>query len=272
MQLQGEYALVTGGSSGIGLAIAAKLVGGGAHVHLVARTASTLDDARRQLEAMRSTALQQITASSCDVASESDVSALFANLRTSASLPSIVVNSAGVSLPGYFAEISVDDFDRVMGINYLGTLRILKHAVPDMVQRRRGHILNVGSVASLLGVFGLSAYCASKFAVRGLTESLRSELKPHGVWVSLLCPPDTDTPMLAAEAALKPPETAALSKSAGVLTADQVAMAAMKGLRRHTAVIVPGLEGSFTALAQRFAPGIVERIADRIIRSAQRAC
>lgn len=270
MQLQGAHALITGGSSGIGRAIAALLVRGGAHVHLAARTLSALSAAKTELEAMRSSASQHVTGSACDVTSEPDVRALFDRLHSSASSPSIVINSAGVSLPGYFTSLSAEDFDRVMRVNYLGTVHVLQHAVPEMVRRKGGHILNVGSVASLLGVFGLSAYCASKFAVRGLTESLRYEMKPHGIWVSLLCPPDTDTPMLAAEAALKPKETAALAKSAGVLTAGQVAEAAMKGLRKRQAVIVPGLEGSFTALAQRLAPGVVERISDRIIRSAQR--
>jgi 3-dehydrosphinganine reductase len=98
---------------------------------------------------------------------------------------------------------------------------------------------------------------------------LRSELKPHGIVVSLLCPPDTDTPMLAAEAALMPRETAALSKTAGVISATVVARAAIRGMERGQALIVPGLEGRFTALAQRLVPGVVERISDRIVRAAR---
>ena len=137
-----------------------------------------------------------------------------------------------------------------------------------MIERGRGQILNVGSVASLLGVFGLSAYCASKFALRVFTESLRYELKAHGVWVSLLCPPDTETPMLAAEAALEPPATALLKARAGVMSADRVAAAALDGLRRRRPLIVPGLEAKSAVLARRWFPALVEKICDRVIRKA----
>jgi len=270
MQLQGAHAVITGGSSGIGLAIAARMVRGGAHVHLVARTRAALDAAATKLAELRLAPAQQVSTVLCDVADPESVQAAFRGLRDAGVAPDIVINSAGVSLPGRFTEQPLADIERLMQVNYIGTLHVLKETVPGMIERCRGHILNVGSVASLLGVYGLSGYCASKFAVRGLTESLRYELKPRGVTVSLLCPPDTDTPMLAAEAAMKPAETAALSKSAGVMTADAVAAAALKGMAKGTAVIVPGFEASVTALAQRLVPGLVERISDRIIRSAQR--
>jgi 3-dehydrosphinganine reductase len=270
MQLQGASALITGGSSGIGLAIAARMVRRGAHVYLVARTHAALETAAKDLACLPGAKAQQISTIACDVADADSVQEMFRRLRDAAVALDIVVNSAGVSLPGRFSEQPLADIERLMRVNYFGTVHVLRQAVPEMIARRRGHILNLGSVASLLGVYGLSGYCGSKFAVRGLTESLRYELKPLGVTVCLLCPPDTDTPMLAAEAAMKPAETAALSKSAGVMTADAVADAALKGMAKGTAVIVPGLEAGFTVLAQRLAPSLVERISDRIIRSAQR--
>lgn len=269
MVFSGVTALVTGGSSGIGLAIAGELAARGAHVHIAARRAQMLDEACTEIARRRHAAAPPPVGHVCDVASEHSVAQMFAELRAQNSEPGIIVNSAGVSLPGYFESIPVEEFTRVMQINFMGTLHVLKQAVPLMVARRGGHILNVGSVASLMGVFGMTPYCASKFAVRGLSDSLRSELKPHGIVVSLLCPPDTDTPMLAAEAALKPPETTALSKTAGVISATVVATAAMRGMERGQALIVPGLEGRFTALAHRLLPGMVERISDRIVRAAR---
>lgn len=268
----GVHALVTGGSSGIGLAISRELAAHGAHVHVAARRAAVLDAACAEISRVRRDSGQSVVAHVCDVASEDAVAQLFAALRAQDAEPDIVINSAGVSLPGYFDAIPVDDFRRVMQVNFMGTLHVLKHAVPPMMARGRGHILNVGSVASLVGVFGMTPYCASKFAVRGLTESLRSELTPHHITVSLLCPPDTDTPMLAAEAPLLPRETAALSKTAGVLSAAQVAKAAVRGLARGDALIVPGFEGRVTALAQRLVPGLVQRISDRIVRTARASC
>jgi 3-dehydrosphinganine reductase len=269
MVFAGVNALVTGGSSGIGLAIARELAARGAHVHIAARRAGVLAEACKEISRVRHQSAPPPVAHVCDVASERDVAELFAALGAQHAEPGILVNSAGVSLPGYFEAIPLEEFNRVMQINFTGTLHVLKQAVPLMRARGGGHILNVGSVASLIGVFGMTPYCASKFAVRGLSDSLRSELKPHGIVVSLLCPPDTDTPMLAFEARLKPRETEALSKSAGVISAAVVAKAAIRGMERGRALIVPGLEGRFTALAQRLMPGMVERISDRIVRAAR---
>jgi 3-dehydrosphinganine reductase len=270
MMTNGAHALVTGGSSGFGLAIAMALSRLGCHVHIVARRVDVLDRAQHTIEAERLQPTQQIRAYAYDVASRSDVAALFDVLRASDAEPAIVVNSAGVTRPGHFEEIPVEEFERLMRVNYVGTLHVLKEAVPALKARGSGHILNIASVAGLLGVFGLSAYSASKFAVRGLTACLRSELKPHGVTVSLLCPPSTDTPMLAAEALSTPDETAALAARSGVMSAAQVAQAALHGMRRGHAVIVPGLESRLTAVAERFVPGLVERICDRIVSHAQR--
>jgi 3-dehydrosphinganine reductase len=269
MDAAGASALVTGGSSGIGLAIAAELVAAGADVHLAARRPEVLESARLSLESARRHAAQRIDAHVCDVASALAVAGLVGDLARAGATPSIVVNSAGISRPGCFDTAAIDDFEDLMRVNFMGTVHVLKHAVPPMMAKQRGHILNVASVAGLLGVFGMPAYCASKFAVRGLSETLRAELKPHGIHVSLLCPPDTDTPMLAAEAATKPAETAALSRAAGIMTAAAVARAAMRGLARGQATIVPGFDSRVTALAQRFAPGLVERLSDRIVRRAQ---
>ena len=270
MVTDGAHALVTGGSSGIGLAIAMELSRLGCHVHIAARRVDVLDRARRTIEAERLNATQQIRAHPHDVSSRSDVAALFEALRAQHAEPTIVVNSAGISRPGHFEEIPVEEFERVMLVNYMGTVHVLKQAVPGMKARGGGHILNIGSVAALVGVFGLSAYSASKFAIRGLTACVRSELKPHGIVVSLLCPPNTDTPMLAAEAISTPDETAALASATGVMTAGQVAQAALRGMRRRQAVIVPGFESRLTAAAERLVPGLVERVSDRIVRQAQR--
>lgn len=265
-----SHVLVTGGSSGIGLALAGALARLGGHVHVAARRRPELDAATAALRPL-ARAGRTVTAHECDVGSAESVAKLFEELRARGAEPSVVVNSAGVTVPGYFTATSADDFDRIMRVNYMGTVLVAAQAVPGMIARREGWLLNVGSLASLIGVYGMSAYCASKFAVRGLTESLRSELKPHGIAVSLLCPPDTDTPMLAAERPLRPYETEALSASAGVLSAEAVADAAIRGMRRREAVIVPGLEAKATALAQRLVPGVAEGVADFIVRKARRA-
>ncbi|MEM8930965.1 MAG: SDR family NAD(P)-dependent oxidoreductase, partial [Acidobacteriota bacterium] len=192
--LDGLDVLITGGSSGIGRAIARRCVETGAHVHLVARDATRLVDAQRELLRACVRPRQEVTWSACDVTSAEAVEVLFARLQQIGFVSELVVNSAGIGMPGTYSSLSLDDYERAMQVHYVGTLRILDRVIPGMVERGRGDILNIGSIAALLGVYGLSAYCASKFAIRGFTESLRYELKPHGVSVSLLCPPDTETP------------------------------------------------------------------------------
>ncbi len=206
----------------------------------------------------------------CDVGEARQVSATFAALEQAGHTPSILINSAGISEPGYFQELELETFERSMRINYFGTLYTTKALVPKLLERCDGYIVNVSSVAGLIGVFGYTAYSGSKFAVTGFTEALRAELKPHGVGVSLLCPPDTDTPMLKHEREVVPKETKALNSGGGLLSAEQVAQALVKGVCARRAVIVPGRDARVAAVAHRFAPRLVERIMDRTVEKVQK--
>jgi short-subunit dehydrogenase len=117
-----------------------------------------------------------------------------------------------------------------------------------------------------VGVFGLTDYCASKFAVMGFSEALRAELASCGVGVSVLCPPDTDTPGFEIENRSKPAETRAVSEGAGLMTADAVAAALLAGLARGERVIVPGRDGKLVWWTKRLAPSLLERFMNRTIR------
>jgi 3-dehydrosphinganine reductase len=267
MNLVGRHALITGGSSGIGLAIAQELASAGSHVHIAARRPEALQAALANLSVRRVSSAQRFEAHACDVALESDVTNLFARLGEAESVPSIVVNSAGMTCAGYLQELATEQFERTMQVNFFGTLYVTRAAAAVMLPRGQGHIMNISSVAGMMGVFGMAPYCASKFAVNGFTEVVRSELKAHGIAVTLLCPPDTDTPMLVIDAG-NPPETRALSASGGVLSAEHVARDAVRGMLRGRAVVVPGREAKLVTLAHRLAPGLVERVEEWIIRRA----
>jgi short-subunit dehydrogenase len=121
-----------------------------------------------------------------------------------------------------------------------------------------------------MGVYGYTDYAASKFALMGLTESLKSELKPCGVGVSILCPPDTDTPGFEVENRNKPAETVAVSEGGGLMRPEQVAEALIKGMEKGRFVIAPGSAKTIYLLKRHF-PWLVDLVMDQGIKKAQKS-
>jgi 3-dehydrosphinganine reductase len=144
-----------------------------------------------------------------------------------------------------------------------------KAALPLMVARRRGHVLNVSSLAGVIGIYGYTAYAASKFALAGFSQALRAEMWPHGIGVSVCMPPDTDTPQLAFEEAHKPAETRAIAGIATKLTADQVAAAMVRGVQKGAFEIYADLDSRFRAVSQGIIPGVVRWVCDDAQRKAK---
>jgi short-subunit dehydrogenase len=182
--------------------------------------------------------------------------------------PDVLINSAGRSSPNYFENITYDQFAETMTTNLFGTRNTIAALLPHM-KKNGGHIINVSSLAGFVGVFGFTDYCASKFGMIGFSEALRSECKKFGILVSVLCPPDTDTPMLKAENATKPAETIAVSETGGLLSADFVAQTMIKGIGKKRFMIIPGAMGKLTFIAKRLLPGIVEAVMDWEIKKVQ---
>jgi len=244
--MRDQHVLITGGSSGIGLALASQAAAAGARLSLIARDPGKLAAAAKQVRAA-APASRQIVTAPADVADEA---ALVAAIRAAEAVHGpvdVLITSAGVARPGHFAEIPVSVFEHTMAVNYFGTLYAVKAVTPSMCARGRGKIVMISSGAGLVGLFGYTAYAPSKFALRGLAESLRGELKPAGVAVSIVYPPDTDTPQLAEENLTKPEETKALTAAAGLWSAKAVALTALEGVRRGRFAITPGVQ--LTALA-----------------------
>ncbi len=234
-----KLALITGGSSGIGLALAKELAAQGARVWLTGRRKDALTAARLEVERAAGRTPRLFPA---DVSDYAQVEALLAEITHQDGVPDLVINSAGVTHPGYVQDIPLEIFRQMMDINYFGTVNVVKAVLPGMLARRSGQIVNISSGAGFLGVFGYSAYGASKYAVRGFSDVLRAEMKPHGIRVSIVFPPDTDTPQLAYETPFKPPETKAISGNAKVQSAEAVAAAILKGVARGRYIILPGFD------------------------------
>ncbi len=238
-----SIALVTGGSSGIGLAVARRLAREGGHVWILARNLARLKEALGLLEQDRVSQEQRFGILIADVSDTSQVYSSVEKIQSEGGLPDLVVNSAGETYPGYVEKIDLGIFRQLMDVNYFGSLYTTKAVMPGMLMRGSGHIVFISSLGGLISAFGYSAYCPTKFALHGFSDALRQEMKPYGIRVSIVCPPDTDTPQLAFEAPLKPQETRALASNTGLASPEMVAANLLKGVSRGKYLIIPGFEG-----------------------------
>jgi 3-dehydrosphinganine reductase len=236
-----QHAILTGGSSGIGLALAARLATSSWRLTILARDPGRLAAAQAHLKA----AGAEVLARSVDVVDSAQLASAVAEATDALGPPALAIACAGIVRPLPFAAQSLTDFRRSMDVNYFGSLHLARAALPGL-RTTGGRLVLVASGAALIGFYGYSSYAPAKFAVRGLAEALRSELAPEGVAVSVVFPPDTDTPGFRAEQLLRPEATSRIAGTGRVLTADQVAAAIQHGLARGHFAITPG--ATMTAL------------------------
>ncbi|MBA4384136.1 MAG: short-chain dehydrogenase [Anaerolinea sp.] len=265
---QNKLALVTGGSSGIGLALARQILLNGGHVAILARRADVLASAAEDLGKAKLHHDQKIITIQTDVSNKDDVEKSLSDFVNANGLPDMVFNSAGVAHPGRFEDLGDDIFHWMMDVNYFGTVNVLKVLVPLMQQRKSGVIVNISSIAGFIGVYGYTAYGASKFAVSGFSDALRSELKPDGIQVSIVFPPDTDTPQLTYESQFKPAVTKEIAGSAKLLDPDVVALETLKAVARKKYIVLPGSEGKLMYWLHHFVGRLLYPIMDMMIDSA----
>jgi 3-dehydrosphinganine reductase len=242
MQYLNQHAIITGGSSGIGKATAKLLAQQGANVSLIARDRTKLAIAQQEIKAVALNPAQQILIFVADVSQQPEIALAIDQAIAALGTPQLLVTSAGIAHPGYFAEIPLKVFEQTMAVNYFGSLYAIKAVLPAMEPEKTGNIVLISSGAGIVGIYGYTAYCPSKFALRGLAESLRGELKPKGITVTIIYPPDTDTPQLAAENKIKPPETKKITATAKTWTAEAVAEEIIRGVAKGRFAIAPGAE------------------------------
>lgn len=265
---QNKLALITGGSSGIGLSLAKGIIQSGGNVAILARHQSLLDTAVSQLELLKKDPSQQIFTLQADITKPDELNTILDDFKSRVGIPDIVINSAGVAHPGSFVQLKPEVFHWMMDVNYFGTVNILKNFVPDFEKRKSGCIVNISSVAGFIGIYGYTAYGASKFAVSGFTDALRSELKPYGIQVSIVFPPDTQTPQLEYESQYKPFITKEIAGSAKLMSADDVASEILKQVSKKHYIILPGSEGKMLFIAKNLLGGKIYPVIDILVKSA----
>ncbi|BFZ12516.1 hypothetical protein BsWGS_15554 [Bradybaena similaris] len=226
LKLQGAHVLVTGGSSGIGKALAIQAAKQGARVTLVARNKDKLKEAKREITACVASPdkSQQVQVISVDLSSDYHaVEKALHHAEETLGAVDFLINCAGTSVAGRFEDLPVSEFKRMIEMNYLSAVYATRAIISAMKARGRGRIVFVSSQAGQIGLFGFTAYSASKFALRGIAEALQMEVKPYNICLTLAFPPDTDTPGYQEEQKNKPLETKLISETSGLFTADNVA-------------------------------------------------
>jgi len=184
--------------------------------------------------------------------------------------PDILINSAGITHPAEFQDTSLDIYRSLMEVNYFGTVHTTQAVLPWMVERRSGHIINLCSSAGFVGVYGYSAYSGSKFAVRGYTDTIRAEVKPRGICMSIVFPADVDTPQLAYETPIKPAVTREISRSARVMQPEAVAEYILRKAARGAYIIVPGFDNRMLYHLNNFLGPLAYPVMDSMVADAIR--
>lgn len=267
---EGKLIYITGGSSGIGLEMGRIFAAKGADLLLIARNEQRLEDAAQALGACRLSRAQRIGTLSVDVADITDVEQKMGEALELHGPPDILVCSAGINKwADRFENITHAMFDEVIKINLYGPRNMI-HTLMPVMKRKRAHIVILSSAAGLFGMFGYTAYGTSKAALIGLADSLRYEIKPMGMKLTLVCPPEVDTPMNLDEAKTLPREGRVVKSLALMLSPEYTAKVIVRAIAKEQYLCIPGMQTGFLFLMHRLTNGHCTRMtADLVIRITQ---
>lgn len=266
-QFQGKIALICGGSKGIGKETAKYLVQMGASVCIVARNQDQLTKTVKECQSLKENQNQFITSIACDTTDKTKLEPLLNQFISDHGVPDYLINTVGYAYPKYIQDLTLSDFQQNMHVNYEGVLVPILILLSHFMKMKKGHIISTSSMMGYFGIMGYATYCPTKFAIVGLSEALRHELKPFNINVSILYPPDTETPGFEKENEIKPKECLILSENAKLLSAAKVAEKLIKGIVKKKFQILPG-EAKLYWHLYRLIPKIFRKLSDSEYRQA----
>jgi NAD(P)-dependent dehydrogenase (short-subunit alcohol dehydrogenase family) len=256
-------AVITGGASGIGLATARALYAKGAHVVLADINSQGLEQAKELVKQQHPSSTAHVLSVVTDVTSEAQVQALMREALTACGRIDLVVASAGIGRGGPIDLFSSAEMQTTLNINVMGVYHCTQATLPAMRQQQGGHFVFLSSVAGKLGVPLLTAYCASKWAVRGFSSALRAELYGTGIGVTTVYPAWVDTPMIHQE-----PDAMQLLNVHALLTADQVAAEILQAVEndQHDLTLAPNPDIAYSLQLMHDDPDKAEMLVGQSFR------
>ena len=262
-----KTAWITGGSSGIGLELTKRLLKDKYQVCIFAHAG--IEQAI--------TELQKLSPAVCgfeiDVQNESTLDAKFSEAVATFGTPDLLINSAGISIAKSFEDMSSEEFLRQININLVGSRNVAHAALPYLKQTvqqgKTPKIVFIASAAGLVGCYGYTGYCASKFGVIGLAEVLRMELRSEKIDVAVVCPPEVDTPLVTEERKNGSPVTAALKQLGGSMPVEKACQEIYSGIFSSQFMIIPGAQLRILTKISRVIPdvyrGQIDKKLDKIL-------
>lgn len=261
-----KWVLVTGAGSGIGRATAEAFARKGARLLLV----DVNDEGNEQTRLRIADAGGEARVYHADVSDADAMAALAEQIHGEIPAVDVLVNNAGIGSGGRFLDVSLETWRRVININLMGVVHGCHYFLPAMVERGSGHVVNIASAAAFLATPDMPAYASSKFAVLGLSESLRSDMAEHGIGVSAICPGIINTPIVST--AILEGEVAERDSTRERIvdlyrkrnyTPEQVARAVVRAVRSNTGVKPVSPESWAMYYSKRLMPGLISRLTRR---------
>ncbi len=254
--LRDKWVLITGAAGGIGRALTLEFTSKGSNVIMADIDEEGMESVAAEVRAGGGKAIA-ITA---DVTRPEDLDTLTGRAIDKAGRVDILVNNAGVAMVSEVKDTTWDEWEKILAVNLLGPIQLTSRLLPHMISNGRGHIVNIASMAGLMGIPGLTSYSVTKFGMVGFSEALRAELHSYGIDVTAVCPGVVNTPIIHTSPIKGFDEEMRNPPSVIMISPEKAAREIVRGVRRNKAKVIPSTPPKIIYALKKILPGPVEFI------------